>query len=126
MLQLDGRRAPVVDLLAANNHATSSRPMDSENMSSETVYIPSVEPEMEGGVSGSPPAILDNWLQLQRALTLESLDNGNIPFCFLSTVFHFYRPRKIICSRAMLCISAAYVVMRCSSVRHVHVLGGNK
>jgi len=91
MLQLDGRRAPVVDLLAANNHATSSRPMDSENMSSETVYIPSVEPEMEGGVSGSPPAILDNWLQLQRALTLESLDNGNTPFhlvfCLLFFIF---------------------------------------
>ena len=72
VLQLDGRRAPVIDLLA-----TSTQPNNNNNMSTETIYILSTEPEVEGGISGSPPAILDNWLQLQHAFSLESVNNGN-------------------------------------------------
>jgi len=76
-LQLDGRRAPVTDLLASCKRATSTpRPLDSTDDDDIPVYIPlSAEPDVDSGISGSPPAILDNWLQLQRALTLESIDN---------------------------------------------------
>ena len=77
MFQLDGRRAPVTDLLALT---TSVQPIiDHNNRPTATgLSIPSTESELEGGgISGSPPAILDNWLELQRALTLASIDNGN-------------------------------------------------
>jgi len=74
--QVDGRRAPVVDLLANSSHSTSDQPSDSDNVPAETIYIPAVDLELDGGISSSPPAILDNWLQLQQAHTLESLDNG--------------------------------------------------
>jgi len=72
VLQLDGRRAPVIDLLA-----TSTQPKNNDNVSAETIYTPSTKLELEGGISGSPPAILDNWFQLQHAVSLESVNNGN-------------------------------------------------
>ena len=76
MLQLGGRRAPVTDLLASCKRATST-PLDNDVDSDDIpVYIPvSVDPDVDSGISGSPPAILDNWLQLQRALMLESVNN---------------------------------------------------
>ena len=72
VLQLDGRRAPVIDLLA-----TSTQHMNCDSASTETIHIPSTELDVEEGISGSPPAIPDSWLELQHALTLESVDNGN-------------------------------------------------
>jgi len=77
VLQLDGRRAPVDDLLVASSHSASAQPLDGDSAPSDVISIPSVEPDVKGGMSGSPPAILDDWLELQRAVTLRSLDNGS-------------------------------------------------
>jgi len=71
--------------------------VDGNNIPSETIYIPSADPEVECGISGSPPAILDNWLQLQRALTLESVDNGNTHYIMTSILaFHGLKTQTYI------------------------------
>jgi len=72
----------------------STQPVENDNISAETIYIPSTEPDVEAGISGSPPAILDNWLQLQRAFTLESVDNGNAPLHVDSCLSVFVDPEK--------------------------------
>jgi len=58
------------------------------------MYIPPGEPQVSGGgISGSPPAILDNWLQLQRAIILGYIDNNDNDFTYvLTSISHFCVP----------------------------------
>jgi len=89
---LDGRRAPVVDLLASSTQSTTPQLSDTDNIPAEMMYIPPGEPQVSGGgdISGSPPAILDNWLQLQRAIILGSIDDdGNDFTCVLTSISRF-------------------------------------
>jgi len=88
---LDGCRAPVVDLLASSTQSTTPQLSDTDNVPAEMMYILPGEPQVSGGgISDSPPAIIDNWLQLQRAIILGSIDdNGNYFTCVVTSISHF-------------------------------------
>ena len=70
------------------------------------IHIPSVQCDVEGGISGSPPAILDSWLQLQHALTLESVDNGKTLVAYQLVFLGFYRPRNSVCLSWRQCLQS--------------------
>jgi len=78
-------------LLTSSTQSTTPQLSDTDNILAEMMYITAGEPQVNGGsISGSPPAILDNWLHLQRAIILGSIDNnGNDFTCVLTSVSHF-------------------------------------